>query len=355
MYYDGLTAIRLLKCKAIGGGDPIAAVSYAETRRDWPDQRDIVSHLKAGVSGQSVSDLDGGSEIAADFLGRLSPLTIAGRSRLRRVPARVPLLTQTGGPTGYWTGESKAVRASAGSYRRDELPWRKTAALVVATKEHLADKSIAGESSLLADMLAACVEAMDRSFIGGAVGDLVTPQSINYNAFTIPSSGTDVSDLDRDIGAAMAALIAAGSNLSNATWATSQALAAKMGMARGASGSLCYPGVTALGGVLCGIPLIASSAVEADSDATSSLTLFDGSQINFADAAPMLRTSDEAMIELDTDPTGASDTPVGASANLVSMFQGDCVALIATLRANWLVRRAGMVAVITGAGLAQAS
>ena len=59
--------------------------------------------------------------------------------------------------------------------------------------------------------------------------------------------------------------------------------------------------------------------------------------------------SKDATIEQDTAPTGATDTPVAASANMTNMFQDESVAFKVTRRINWQKRRPAAVQFIQGA------
>lgn len=59
--------------------------------------------------------------------------------------------------------------------------------------------------------------------------------------------------------------------------------------------------------------------------------------------------SREAMIEQDTSPTGATDTPAAASANPTSMFQSESTANKVVRSIKFAKRRASAVAFVTGA------
>ncbi|HUG26216.1 phage major capsid protein [Piscinibacter sp.] len=354
-YGEGLLALRYLKSMAIGGGDNAAAIGYAEARADWGvDRASVVRQLKSALSGLSIGETTGGaSDVRHDLLAALRPLTIVGRLPLRRQPPRMPFLTQTGPARAYWVGESKARRMTVGSYSRDGegLITKTVAALTVATSEALEDKSIDAENALLADLLDACAEGLDRAFIDRLnTGSASTPASINSAVTPIPASGVSLDDLDADFAMAIRQLSDAGSNLRAAYWVMPSYFAARLALTRGIDGGPAYPGLGALGGQLAGLPVITSAAAEAEanSDDLADVTLLDASQISFAEEEPTLRTSTNAVIEMDTAPTGASDTPTAASATMVSMFQAECVALLAQMSVNWSVRREGMVQVISG-------
>lgn len=349
----GLTALRHLKALALGRGDRKAAIAYAQARDDWgTDQATVVQALKAAVSGIDTGDIGGGSVTATDLSAAVRPLSIVGRLPLRQLPARVPYMTQTGPARAYWIGESRAMKMSAGTYVRDPvgLVPKMVGALTVATREMLDDPSIAGEQALRADLVAACVEAMDRAFIDRTnTGSADVPAAINASVTPIPSTGSTLADLDADFAMAVRQLSDAGSDLRNAYWVMPSYFAARLALTRGIDGGPAYPKLGALGGELAGLPVITSAAAEAEvnSDDFADVTLLDASQVDFAEGPAQLRTSTEATIEMSNSPSGAADTPTAASASLVSMYAADCVALMAAFRVTWRVRRAGMVQVVS--------
>lgn len=346
----GIQAARFLKSLAVCGGDVLAATAYAEQRmREWGDYS-VVKALreKSAVGGLEVGSV-GSSDIMADLLAAVRPLTLAGRMPLRRVPSKVWMLTQNAGTVARWVGEGAARKLSAGSYSREFLRLKRVVALTVASNDHLQVATIDGDVALLADLVAACVEALDLAFIARSnAGDDATPAAVTAGVTPIASLGDTIADLDESLRLSVAALVAAGSNLTAAHWAMSPQLAAAMSLARGSGGAPAYPGIGALGGELCGLPVLTSGVVEVDSDGAFDVALVDASQISLAEEPPELRTSGEVVIEMDTAPTGDSTTPGAASQNRVSMFQTDATALLAGFRANWKLRRPGCVQVISG-------
>lgn len=353
---DGLMALRYMKAMGACGGDRVAAAAFAQARSDMWDGAPLIAHAllqtKADVGALGASGVQsttGIGSVMADFMAALRPASVVTRLPLRQVEPMLPMLTQTGPTRGYWVGEGRARSASVGIYSRESLQLKRVNALSVASAEALQTPTLAGDAALLADLVGACAEALDRAFLDRAnAGDDATPGSVTSTATPIPSSGTTIADLDADLQLAIAQLVAAGSNLASAFWIATPMLAAQLGLARGADGAPCYPQMGALGGVLAGLPCITSAAAQAenDSDGPSDLVLLDASQIAFADAPPDLRTSTSAMIELSATPSGNTVAPAAASSAMVSMFQAEAVALLAGMSVNWKPRRDGVVQVI---------
>lgn len=347
----GLITIRYLRALAAGKGIPDHAIEFARQQKNWDSfSREIVcSRLKSTVSGLDLSDVGGGSQVQHDFLAALRPLTIIGRlQNLRRIPPRVPMLTAVTGSTAAWRGNGQHRTLSAGTFTRENLPLLSVGAMSVASNELLADASMEGEAELLRDLLSACVEALDSAFIlpsNAGIAD-TTPASVTSAATPIFVQGGAVSDLDSAIASAIAALVAAGSSLSGASWICSPVLAAGLSLARGTGGDLAYPGVFANGGQLIGLPVLTSAVCEPDSDGYS-LALVDASQVSFAEDAPNLSVSRNASIEMSTAPAGSTTEPAAAT-TLVSMFQSDTTALLASLACNWRLRKSGCAQVVAG-------
>ena len=346
----GTLAIRYLKALANGRDDPYAALRFAESQRDWGQHKDVIAtRLKAAVAGLGLNSIEGGSQVHHDLLAALRPLTIVGRlQNLRRVPPRIPMLTQAMGSVATWVGQGQGRRLSVGTYERENLELLTVAAMSVATEELLRDGSMEAEGALLHDLLAACVQALDGAFIdpssAGATG--ITPASVTSDATPIPSGGATIADLDADLATAVRQLVDAGSNLSFASWILSPKLAAGLALARGSGGASAFPEMGVLGGRLAGLPAITSVACPADSDGEV-LILLDQSQITFAEHQPNLAVSRHASVEMSDSPAQDSTTPNAAS-GLTSMFQADCAALLASLACNWKLRRDGCVQVIAG-------
>ena len=77
------------------------------------------------------------------------------------------------------------------------------------------------------------------------------------------------------------------------------------------------------------------------------LALVDAAGILMGEGSLELKASRNSAIQMLDNPTNASDTPTAT--NLVSLFQANSTALMATQTVNWEVARAGSVLVIEDA------
>jgi hypothetical protein len=119
-------------------------------------------------------------------------------------------------------------------------------------------------------------------------------------------------------------------------------------MIQNALGQSEFPNMTATGGTLYGMTVIASESVPAEggSPAGNRIILVKPSEILVADeGGVLLDVSREASVQMNTTP----DNPATASTVMVSFWQNNLVGLRAERFINWVRRRSEAVVVIEGA------
>ena len=129
-------------------------------------------------------------------------------------------------------------------------------------------------------------------------------------ATPIPSTGSALANIDVDLGAALNALDAAGSNLAMAVWVMRARSAIHLARVRGTGGAPAFPFINARGGSLLGLPVVVSNSLPLNpptGDATS-IALIDPAGIALADDGEAeLGVAMEASIQMVDDPvTGAA-------------------------------------------------
>jgi hypothetical protein len=346
MYGTGLSFTRVAIAKAMAGGDRVLAEGFA--RKRWGrDAETIVQYIKAPVAGSEAATL--ANEPAMDFRAAAFPETLLGKlPGVRRVPTFRPMLTQTSRSTAQWIKHGQAIRPYAGGYTRDPgLRLKKVGSLFVCSKESIEDSG--AEENIRVGLLTGCTVEMNRAFIDPAnTGDDATPASVTSEATPIVMAGDTIDHLDNAFREALQAL-GPMVNMASVRVIMSAALAGCLALARGTGGAPAYPGLTAAGGMVAGLPALTfDGADNASSSDGEFIALVDGSAVSYTDEMPEVGLSLDALIELNTEPTGDSVTPTAASQTLVSMFQEEAVCFRGTWRANWLLRRPDAVQVITG-------
>ncbi|KQP20556.1 phage major capsid protein [Pseudorhodoferax sp. Leaf267] len=342
----GLLALRVLRARAVGHGDPVAAMSFAQAKSHWSGHQKILHYMTGKAAVAPVNSLNAPliSEVGSDLLLALRPITVLGKLGVRRLPLRTRLLTGSHGAVANWMAESRPIPLTLGSFSALSLDGRKIAALMVASNDLLRSDLVDVEQSLLDDLLAACRQVLDMAFLDPQNSGIVDerPASITHpssGGVLISSTGTSVGALDADLKSAIAALLAAGSDLSRATWVMSQSLHSKLSLVRGSGGVTIYPGLSQRGGLLAGLPWIASQSAP-----TNIISLIDPQHVGVSEEEPYLSTAKQGAIDMSSAPGEPSMTTP------VSLFQSESTALKAVLNVDFVARRPS-AATVTGVGL----
>lgn len=354
-----LSAARLLGassvCKSTGtktmNDSPLSAAKFARiimlARLEERSPREIADReYKAGSqfvlkAGEIAGESRGGGLLsqtiaATQFADAVRAQTVIGRLNTIGVPFSTPLpflvaLT----PFGF-VGEGMPIKATAPDFGTNVTLHRlKVGGQVVVSNELLRDSN--AEAVLNRSMVSGLVAGADSAFLNPAKAAVafVQPPAITHGAQTFDAAGAStVGDVDGVAGNLIALLVAAGSNLVGAKFIAGTSIATALAAMRGSSGQLAYPTLTVNGGTLAGLPLLVSGSSPA-----GQLTLVDESEVMLAeDDGVQFATSDAAMIEQSSVPTGRTDTPVAASATMVSMFQDESSALKVLQYINWSMR-----------------
>lgn len=351
----GVMFARLAKVKTISrlDGEPVASV----IDRIYGASGDVAAVLKAAVvagttiSGNWAYDLvsqEGG--VYADFAEYLRPATILGKfgvggiPSLRRVPFRIPLISQTGGGEGYWVGQGLPKPLTAFDFDRTTMEPLKVANIAVLTEESIRDSSPSSEMIVRDSLRDALVARLDTDFVNPAktASAGVSPASITNGAATVASTGTSADAVRLDVRALFAKFIAANNAPSTGVWIMSTTNALALAITVNALGQPEFPGITMMGGTFFGLPVIVSDYVG------DVVILANAADIYEADeGAVQVDMSREASLQMDNAPATQSAL-TGTGTSLVSMFQTNSVALRAERTINWKRRRASAVAYLTG-------
>lgn len=350
--FKGQNYTRMVIAKALARLDDVSAIAVAETR--WGKSNPtLVTLMKAAVAGGGSGSGEWGAELVqannqytGDFIEYLYSKTVYDQLPLREVPANVQIKGQDGAATGYWVGESKAIPASAADFSAVNLTPLKVAALAVVSNELLRDSSPSAEMLVRDALVQASSQRVDSTFLSTAAAvSGVSPAGILNGLTAITSNGTDGAGLRADIKALYAPFIAA-KNADGLHLVTTPSLGKAIQLMTNALGQTEFPGISANGGTLLGDPVATGHNVGA-----GQVILLKPSDIyRIGDYGVQVSISREAMIEQDTAPTGATDTPVGVTAtNLTSMFQSESTAIKVVRPINFAKRRASAVAYVSGA------
>lgn len=347
-----LPAARYLMAKATTRDDHQAAIGWIGAR-GWRGT-DALAELvtRSGVSAADDADLRGRNPVLTDLAGEVKRLSILGNlPGVVHVPFNAATIAFGSAVRAYWAGHGKAIPMSPVTLGEPQLLDTKTiGALLVARDEFLREAGPLAERALSEELIRATVEAFDAALLDlandGTTGD--APESVTHTGYSTASTGSSLAQVDTDLTGLVEEL--ASEDLSTARWCLHPRTACYLAALRGTGGNPAFPNLGVNGGSLLGIPALVSAGVPMTDDtaATTQVSLLIGSGVVLAGGEVELRTSKQATIEMDTEPTGNTATPVAASANAVSMFQSNSTALMVIGHANWRARRATVAATLTG-------
>lgn len=261
---------------------------------------------------------------ASQFIDLVRTESVIGRAPLRRMPFIRSSLEQLTASAANFVGEGAKIIPSKITAADVQLPPYKLAALAVCTKE-FAKFAVTGEDgaeALSRELRRRVVEKLDGGFVTGAAVAGTRPAGLDVNASTVASTGTTAAAIATDLRAMMKIPTENGLPLASAFWVMSETAYAYLRLLRVADDS----------------GTVAGKAVIASDSARGKVLLVIGDEVAFAMADDVaLLASGEADIEM-TDATSMdSITPTAASTNMVSMYQTNSVATMATIAASWQV------------------
>ncbi len=321
-------------CRALHLHEPHEAIAKAVHRYGRTSAE--VAVLRAAIPGAEAADL-GTSELAgaahAQLIQAIEEASLLGRLRsARRVAPQQPFVWPGLSSAATWVGEGKAAPVSRLALSKAALPGRKTVALVVATQEAL--QSPGAAEAIRHDLVNATARALDGAFLDrNWADDGETPAGVGYGVLPIASTNDPAADI-------AAAIEAFTGDLRTAAWIMQPATAVALALRLGGVGLAADLG--ALGGTLCGIPVL-TSAAEAVSTNGFDITLIDAAGLAYVLENLTVSTTDQGMLELDDEPTGDVLAPTAATATRVALWQAEAVAFKAVQTANWRAVRAPVI------------
>ena len=333
---------------AMKEGNPFNVEEFARKRWGIGHQNQL-RYMKAAVAGGGTGSGEWGAELVAsdtryngDFIEFLYSLTVFDRLPLRSVPARVHIKGQDGAATGYWRGESKAIPVSKPDFSDVELKPMSVGAIAICSKELILDSDPSAEMWIRDAIAKASSDRVDATFLStSALSAGVSPAGILNGLSAGFSAGPTADNVRADIETLYSGFITA-KNASGLYFVTTPSLAKSISLMRNTLGQREFEQLGAMGGMLEG-----DVCVTGDNVGAGDLILMKPSDIwKIGDSGIQMSMSDTAMVEQDGAPQGATDTPVAASATMVSLWQEESVGFKVTRRINFQKRRSTAVAYI---------
>lgn len=343
----GMGFARVARVKALAHIEHMDPAQIAKAL--YPDDDKLVQSVsKAAVPAANTGSatwagnlvLDSGAYFA-DFVEYLRARTVVGQisDRLRRLPFDTPVLIQGSGGAAKWTGEGAAKPLTQWTYTKTKLEPLKVAAIAAATKEMLSRASVAADALIRDELSRSCGAAIDGTFVGNAAAvSGVSPAGIRngVTGLTLTGDGS-VEGIRCDIAAFLKELVGDNLSVAGAFWVMPETVAIDLMQATNLAGAPAFPGVTATGGTLAGLPVFTSQYMGANI-----VMLIKGDEIFLGDEGGIqVSMSDQASLVMDSAPDSSSTTPTAAE--VVSMFQTNSVAFLVERFINFAKRRAAAV------------
>ncbi len=340
----GTLFTRAAMAVAAGKGSFSDTLAYAKR---WGGQTPQVLDFVKSMWGQKANEgtsvvqspgwggeLVNPSTIATEFVEMVNAEAIIGKVQgFRRTPFNIPIITQTGGSTFEWVGESGVKPVGELSFTRDTLSHHKVAGIVVLTEELIRLSTPSAEASVRRDLVEQCAVFLDEQFIQVAItAGADNPASITAGVSSPSASGTTLAALMADLNTALGSLTAAGITLEGLAIVTTPEVALRLSLMVTSLGNQ-PPGfnLTPTGGTLLGYQVIVSNSVDADT-----LVIFKPSEIFLAD---------DGQVSLDASNQATLDM-AGSTTPTFSLWQRNCVGLRAERWITWKKRRPTVVAII---------
>jgi hypothetical protein len=172
----------------------------------------------------------------------------------------------------------------------------------------------------------------------------VSPAGILNGVSGHNSHGSTIEGVIADIKQ-LYAIFQSYKNATDLAIVTTPSLAKSLSLMQNALGQFAFPGIGQNGGTLLG-----DQVWTGDNVTSGHLILLKPSDIwRIGDGGVQVSISNVATVEQDTAPQGASDTPVAASATLMSMFGTESTAIKVVRSVNFAKRRAHAAQLIDNA------
>lgn len=354
----GFVRMTIAKLAAYASGNAITAHEYASGRADWmATTPEVAIAVRAPVNAATTTDpvwagpLVQYQNFSQAFAEYLRPLTIIGRiNGMRRVPFKIRIPRMTAGATVNWVGEGKAKPLSALAFDTITMDFAKIAGIIPLTEEVVRFSDPAIEPIVRQELADAIVQFMDAQFVDPSkTANDVSPASITNGATSITPSGTTAAALRSDVNRLMQGFLQNNLSMASAVWIMTQTLAMRLGNLVNTLGQPEFPGISAAGGALFGVPVVASENIPSTTGSPAEgwpLILAKADEILLADDGQVtIDASREASLQMESAP----DSPPTASTVLTSLWQHNMIAIKAERFINWRLRRSNAVAYIAGA------
>jgi HK97 family phage major capsid protein/HK97 family phage prohead protease len=350
----GIGYIRLFGARYLARQDGVHPAEIARAK-GWGDEIESVLRMpmeivqRAAVAAGTTTDATWAAplvtlqNLTGEFIELLYAASVLNRiPGLTRVPFNIKVPRETAGAAASWVGEGKPKPVSAMAFDSVTLTFNKIAGIVPITVELMRFSTPSAETLIRNSLVHAITKLVDTTFLDPAVAAVtgVSPASVTNGVTAIPSTGTTPEALRADLYTLLATYAATNQSTDGLVLVMRSSLALGIGMSRNAFGSKEFPDMTKDGGMLEGIPVVASQNVP-----TGLVIAINAPAVLLADDGGVdFSVSTEASLQMDSAP----DAPATATTVMVSLWQANMVGIRAERFVTWLKARTGSVQYLSG-------
>lgn len=312
----------------------------------------LVEWARAAVAGGGTGSGEWGAELSqidkrftGDFVEYLYSKTVFDALPLRPMPHNVNIKGQDGAATGYWVGESKAIPVSKADFNDVDLQPLEVDAMAVCSQRLIRDSSPSAEMWIRDSIVQASAQRVDSTFLSTtAASSGVSPAGILNGLSALSPSGTDAAAVRADYQSLVFPFLTA-KNGGGLVHVMTPSMAMALAMLVNALGQTEFPDVMETGGTLFKRPVYTG-----DNVTPGDWIVLKPSDIwKIGDTGVSVSMSDQATIEMNDAPAGASDTPTAMASHTVSLWQTNSIGFKVTRGINYKIRRSGAVQVLSNA------
>ncbi|MGJ8620678.1 MAG: phage major capsid protein [Methylophilaceae bacterium] len=321
-----------------GGKSLIDAELFAKDNARLPMR--VKGIIKSAVEVGTTSDPSWGTsladykQISKGFVESLADASVFDRLLKDRAMRKIPLKTRiklSSSVQGSTVDEGKAMPVTRSTIDSLNLEPQKASALIVISNELAISSSNEAQSLLSKELQSAVGVATDATFLTSLISG-VTP---------IVSSGDTAVNVAVDVKALLASVTL--KSTSKQYLITDPTIAANLSVMTDTNGVPVYPKVTPMGGELFGIPLLVTDQLPRDSDG-GSLVLIDASGIAGNNETVLLDTSEQALVEIMSDPSEVANPDV----ILTSLWENRLKAIAAHRYYGFRLLESSAIAMVNG-------
>jgi HK97 family phage major capsid protein len=259
----------------------------------------------------------------------------------------IPMRSATPTVAGSFVGEGAPIPVRQAAFTAQQLVPKKLAVISTFSREISEHSDPQIEGILREAILDDTAVAVDSVLLDANPATAIRPAGLRNGVATLtPIAGGGFAAVVGDVKQLAGALVTStNGNLRDPVWLMSPMLELALGLTVLPNGGWAFPELKS-SGMFMGWPTIVSSTVTADT-----LYLVDAADFASASGDPRFDVSDQATVHMEDTaplPISATGTPNTVAAPVRSFWQTDTLGIRMIQQMNWLMRRAGMVAYVTG-------